>query len=130
MVILKLFAFGLFMLLTFRLYSVAKYGRATRRSQGKGPNFDSHRRSVKRAGINLILVVLIVETIVYLNGGNRDDPLRHLHFSFVLPFAALFLTQFWATGKRAKRYHRYIGYSCFIVYAPMLVTGLIMLWRM
>lgn len=137
MIFVKIVLSVLFTLLTVRLYSVVKYGRATRRSRGKGPSLVSHRYSVRRAAFNLLWIVLGVETILHLNGDVRDDPLRSLHFSFVVPFVVLFVTQlilgYRIKGKEAaflaKGWHHYIGYACIAFYVPMLITGLIMLWR-
>ncbi len=127
----KLLTVVVMMILLWQMTSLWLIGRQLAR-QCNDHLLSRHRGLVACIGCLTVLAVVLVEAQVRLSPAPTESPLLlafHLTFDglLVLVFAAIVMR---FTGLRDPVWHKRLAYSFFIVYAAVIGTGTMLLYRL
>ena len=90
--------------------------------------FASHKVCAVFSFILMIVGVVAVKLLAFFHGPIGEDPMLAIHLSSVIPFFLLFIASFfYLTGVRVPRLHRFLMYSCVLLYVIAFIPGAVML---
>ncbi|GEM_PF-3736461 len=124
----KVILFGILAAITLNLVKVASTGKINASNQKTEASMHSHKTAARWAFGLMLLLVLLIEIQVRINGGAEFDYIFFLHLACAIPcLICLLLLNFYFNGLRSI-HHSWIAYLCFILFTGTTITGVPMIW--